>query len=113
VCNGRDQHNFPFVKYDDIKSNAQNHVFQRSQIIKTLIGQKIGGVFDGWTFDSPQEFVSFNIVSVANPSNVRTDYEVKAHLKGIPSGEERDVDLLLTYGWLYTHWKLVGIQQLQ
>jgi hypothetical protein len=85
----------------------------KRQIIRTLIGQKIGGVFDGWTFDSPQEFVSFNIVSVTNRSNVRTDYEVQAHLKGIPSGQERDVDLHLTYGWLYTHWKLVGIQQLQ
>jgi hypothetical protein len=82
----------------------------KNQIIPTLIGQRIGSWFNAWTFDSPQEFVTFNILTVKKRSDVLTDYEVQTHVKGIQSGVERDFDLHLTYGWIYTRWKLVELR---
>jgi hypothetical protein len=85
----------------------------KKQIIKTLIGQRVGGLLDLWTFDYPKEFVTFDILKVTKRSGVRTDYEVRTHVKGIPSGKERDFNLHLSYGWIYTRWVLVEPPQLQ
>jgi hypothetical protein len=90
--------------------NDKDRPLSKNQIIPTLIGRKIGGLFNWWTFDSPQEFVTFNILSVKKRSDVLTDYEVQTHVKGIPSGDERDFALHLSYGWIYTRWKLVELR---
>jgi len=82
----------------------------KDQIIQTLIGRHIGGLFNMWTFDSPQEFVNFKILSVKKQSDVLTHCEVQTHVKGIGTGQERDFQLHLTYGWIYTRWKLVDLQ---
>ena len=40
-------------------------------------------------------------------------YEVKTHVKGIRSGNERDFKLRLAYRWFYTRWVLLEIKQVE
>jgi hypothetical protein len=89
-------------------AKSEDQFLNKKQIMRSLIGQSL----DSWHFDSMKEFISLRIVSVKNPNDVRADYEVQTHVKGIPSGEEHDFKLRLTYGWLYTRWVLVKIQEL-
>ncbi len=84
----------------------------KKQIIHTLIGRHVGPVLDLWTFDSPREFVTFKILSFTKQGDLRTDYEVQTHVKGRP-GQERDFKLHLAYGWIYTRWILVKVQELE
>jgi hypothetical protein len=93
-------------------SGPEDRTFNKREIMRSLIGQSIGSAFDEWSFESPREFQTFQIVAVQNPGKVRKVYEVKTHVKGIRSGQEHDFHLNLTYGWLYTRWMLVEIQQL-
>ena len=94
------------------KARENSHLSDM-QIMQTLIGRSIGEWYDSWKFDSLQEFVSFKTLSVTNRSEVLADYEVRTHVKGVHSGQEHNFNLRLTYGWLYTRWKLIELQQLQ
>jgi len=79
----------------------------KEQIIQSLLGKQI----DGWTFASPQEFVSFDITATSNLSDLLTDYDVQTHVKGA-SGDERNLKLRITYGKFYTRFKLVSLKVL-
>jgi hypothetical protein len=83
------------------------------QIIRSLIGKSVGGIFDQWTFEDPREIVSLNVQAVTNPSETVADYDVQTHVKGIQSGNERDFHLRLTYHWFFTRWILVQIIPIQ
>jgi len=90
-----------------------NTALSKTQIIQTLIGHGIGGWPNRWRFDSPKESVTLNILSVTNSSDVLAEYAVQTHVKGIPSGQEHDFELRLSYGWLHTRWALIDLQQVQ
>ncbi len=92
---------------------AKPNRFSEKELMPMLIGQRITTPAVNWKFASPQEFVTFKIVDVKDRSDVLTDYSIQTHVKGIPSGAEHDFKLRMTFGKLYTRWKLVEIQQLQ
>ena len=73
---------------------------------KALVGHSI----DEWSFDSVDEFVTFNVLYVTNRSDVLTGCIIKTHVKGVRSAEEHDFRLNVTYGRLYTRWKLLHVQ---
>jgi len=103
----------PGENYVKAAASSQTQTpLRKEQIIQTIIGQKIGDPPNRWTFDSPQEFVSFKVTAVTNRTSVLTDYFVQTHVKGIPSGREHDFKLRITYGRLYTRWKLVEVKLL-
>jgi hypothetical protein len=102
----------PHETYDNAGASRsdKDRPLSQEQIVRTLLGREIGGVFNSWTFESPSEIETFNILSVRKRSDVLTDYEVQTHVKGIHTGGERNFDLHLTYGWIYTRWKLVELR---
>ena len=108
--------NREFPAFDSYAATADtskqlNHLDEKG-VMQTLVGQRTGEWPDRWNFDSLQEFVTFKIVSVTKRSETLSDYEVRTHVKGIPSGKEHDFKLRLKFGRLYTRWKLIEIQQL-
>jgi hypothetical protein len=105
----------PHDTYADVAAfdKLKDRHLSKKQIIQSLIGRHVGPVLDLWTFDSPKEFVTFKILSFTKLGDLRTDYEVQTRVKGIPSGEERNLKLHLTYGWVYTRWILVEVRQFE
>jgi hypothetical protein len=100
---------FPSIEsYAASKPHVRAEPFSQNQIIHDMIGWKI----DGWTFASPDEFISLRVTGVTGPSEIETDYEVETHVKGLFSGAEHDFRLRLTYGKLFTRWKLTQVQQI-
>jgi hypothetical protein len=95
--------------YSNCILTAKAETLSEKQIVRDMIGRKI----DGWKFDAPEEFVSLEVKDVIRQSEVESDYEVQTHVKGLFSGAERDFQLRLTYGKLFTRWKLTGIQQIK
>lgn len=83
------------------------------QIIQSLIGKQTGGLFGTWAFEDSKEFTSLQILSVTNQSGELAMYEVKTHVEGIRSGNERDFKLRLAYRWFYTRWVLLEIKQVE
>lgn len=98
----------PIETYAASQSPAKQETLSEKQIVRDMIGWKI----DGWTFDAPDEFVSLEVKDVARPSEVECAYEVQTHVKGLFSGAEHDFRLRLTYGKLFTRWKLTQVQQI-
>jgi hypothetical protein len=96
----------PVESYVISKPHVKMEPFSQNQVLRDMIGWRI----DGWTFASPEEFVSLRITGVASPSEVETDYEVETHVKGRFSGAEHNFRLRLTYEKMFTRWKLTNIQ---
>ena len=94
-------------------THAKGTPLFENQIIVTLLGRSLGGLMDGWTFESPQEFVSLKILSATNHSDVLADYDVQARVKGARTGVEREFKLHLSYGRLHTRWVLLEMHQLK
>lgn len=82
-----------------------------SQIIVTMMGQCVGGLVNGWTFEDPREFKSLSLLTATNHSDVLAEYEIQAHVQGLRTGAERDFHLQLTYGRLYTRWVLLELRE--
>lgn len=82
-----------------------------SQIIVTLMGQCVGGLVNGWTFEDPREFKSLSLLTATNHSDVLAEYEIQFHVQGLRTGVERDFHLQLTYGRLYTRWVLLELRE--
>lgn len=93
-------------------ANREDSKPDEKGVMASLIGSQIGQWPDIWTFDSPKEFVSFRVTGMTNRTDVLTDYYVRTHVKGIWSGQERDLNLRVTHGWVYTRWTLVHVQEL-
>lgn len=90
----------------------ENQIFE-NQIVMTLLGRTVGGMVDGWTFESPQEFVSLKILSATNHSDLLADYDVQASVRGARTGAQREFKLHLSYGRLYTRWVLLDMKPLK
>ena len=77
-------------------------------IAKTLIGQKVGGAFAGWTFKSLDELVELKVLEVKQLSDAEQDYTVAIHVKrGGFFAEERALRARLRYGSHYTRINLI------
>lgn len=94
-------------------SPGREFFLEESQIVVTLMGQSVGGLVTGWTFEDPREIKSFKILAATNHSPVLGAYEVRAHVQGLRTGQERDFHLELTYGRLYTRWVLLELKELR
>ena len=69
----------------------------REELMKNLIGRKIQSTAAGaWTFDALGEFKTFDVTHGTNSGDV-VDFEVATHVKGIFSGAEHDLRLLMTF----------------
>lgn len=78
-------------------------------IAGSLIGQTVGGLVGGWTFESPQEFLAVKVLSATNQSDVLAGREIQVQLRGLRTGNERNYRLDLTYGRLGTRWVLLRL----
>jgi hypothetical protein len=105
----------PLANYAEAaaKDNPAHKVIPDKQIIRSLLGKSVGGLFDGWTFDSQKEFASLEVIKIVDSGDLVKNYIIKTHVKGINSGQERDFKLRLTYLWYYTRWLMIDCEELQ
>ena len=101
----------PLVTHTNAVTQAKPSRLTEKQIVQSLIGKSAGGLLGPWRFDDAREFVSLKVLGVTNRSDVLAVYQIQTHVKGIRSGNERDLKLNLAYRWFYTRWVLIEMKE--
>lgn len=95
------------------RSQTKANPLSRDRIKQDVIGWSIGDWPNTWSFDSPQEFISFRITGYTNRNEISADYDVATQVRDSLSGAEHDFRLHLTHAKWLTRWKLAKVQELQ
>lgn len=80
------------------------------QIKTDLIGQHMGGIFNGWIFVSIKEFEEFKIVDKQQNGNI-LEYECDMRLRDIKYGGRYKAKVLIVYRKTDGTWQLVSLTQ--
>ncbi len=81
-------------------------------LARDLVGRTISTATDGtWTFDSPSEYVSLDVLHGTNYGDV-LDFVISTHVRGMFSGAEHNFNLLMTYQHNNGNYRLMFVKPL-